>query len=265
MHCLSAFGRLGLVALFLIVAWGSASAQILDVNSAINKAGRQRMLSQRIAKAYLQIGRNVDAEKSRQVLDSSLAIFDRQLVELKNYAPTPVIKDTYQQLERTWLSYKDALIGATPSKVGGRAVLDLSEEVLKLAHHGTVQLERYAATDTGRLVNVAGRQRMLSQRMAKFYQALGWGIGGQTATAELEKMRQEFKSAHTELAKAAGEQSSLRNALELVGRQWVFFEAAVSRRNNDEGIYHANDVAVASELILQEMETAVTLFERRSR
>jgi hypothetical protein len=36
-----------------------ARAQVLDLNDAINKAGRQRMLSQRMAKAYLALGQGV--------------------------------------------------------------------------------------------------------------------------------------------------------------------------------------------------------------
>ena len=43
----------------LCVVGGEAMAQIADLNSAINKAGRQRMLSQRMAKAYFQIGQQV--------------------------------------------------------------------------------------------------------------------------------------------------------------------------------------------------------------
>ncbi|MCL4695793.1 MAG: type IV pili methyl-accepting chemotaxis transducer N-terminal domain-containing protein, partial [Burkholderiaceae bacterium] len=38
----------------LLSAWlAPASAQVRDINDAINKAGRQRMLSQRLAKAYV--------------------------------------------------------------------------------------------------------------------------------------------------------------------------------------------------------------------
>ena len=134
-------GRWLLLCLCLVLG-GHAHAQITDLNGAINKAGRQRMLSQRMAKAYLQLGLQVDAERSRRILDASVALFDRQLVELKNYAPTPEIKEIYQKLEKSWLAYKDVLIGAAPSPEGGRKVMAINEEVLALAQQGTQQLEK---------------------------------------------------------------------------------------------------------------------------
>ena len=103
-----------LLVISLMLVGNDALAQISDINSAINKAGRQRMLSQRMAKAYFQIGQQIDVDRSKKVLDASIAVFDRQLVELKNYAPTPEIKETYLKLERSWLAYKDVLVGAVP-------------------------------------------------------------------------------------------------------------------------------------------------------
>ena len=49
-----------LLGFFLLLTGNVALAQISDLNSAINKAGRQRMLSQRMAKAYFQIGQQVE-------------------------------------------------------------------------------------------------------------------------------------------------------------------------------------------------------------
>lgn len=50
--------------------FSSALAQAMTINEAmneaINKSGRQRMLSQRMAKAYLQIGQAVNVEQSKK-------------------------------------------------------------------------------------------------------------------------------------------------------------------------------------------------------
>ena len=241
---------------------GAAQAQISDINSAINKAGRQRMLSQRMAKAYFQLGLGVDVDRSKRVLDSSISLFDRQLVELKNYAPTPEIKDTYQKLETAWIAYKDSLVGAAPNPEGGKKVLVLSEQVLALAHQGTVQLEKHSGTTAGRLVNISGRQRMLSQRMGKFYQAISWGVSDANSAAELEKARKEFTAAHQELSAAPANTPQLKDALQLVGQQWFFFENALTQKGSGDKKQLSGNVATTSERILEEMETVVGLYEK---
>jgi nitrate/nitrite-specific signal transduction histidine kinase len=248
--------------LLLLVSFsGFAQAQIADINSAINKAGRERMLSQRMAKAYFQVGLGVDVERSKSVLDTSISLFDRQLVELKNYAPTPEIKDTYQKLEKSWLAYKDVLVGAAPNQTSGKKVLDLSEDVLALAHQGTVQLEKHSGTTAGRLVNISGRERMLSQRMAKFYQAASWGVGGTALSPEVDKARKEFTAALQELAAAPSNTQPLRDELELVKQQWMFFENALDQRPGADKKLSVN-VATTSERILQTMENVVGMYEK---
>lgn len=248
--------------ILLTLTAGMAHAQILDINSAINKAGRERMLSQRMAKAYFQIGLGVDGERSKKVLDLSISLFERQLSELKAFAPTPEIKETYKQLEASWMEFKESLIGAPPAQEKGNKVLALSEKVLALANKGTLELEAYSGTNAGRLVNISGRQRMLSQRMAKFYQALAWQINDGESSSNLEKARKEFASAHLELSAAPANTQQVKNGLNLVKQQWAFFEFALEQKGAGDRQKQSTNVATTSERILEEMETVVGLYEK---
>ena len=249
--------------LVLIVCFfgGEAFAQINDVNSAINKAGRQRMLSQRMAKVYFQIGQQVEVDRSKKALEVSVALFDRQLVELKNYSPTPEIRETYLKLEKSWIAYKDLLQGSEPSRENGGKVLAISEEVLGFAQQGTVQLEKHAGSNAGRLVNISGRQRMLSQRMAKFYQALAWNVGNESSAGELDKAQKEFAAAHKELAAAPVNSAKIQESLDLVNQQWFFFQTALGQKAGPDK-RPQSAVATTSERILEEMDAVVGLYEK---
>lgn len=239
----------------------SAMAEISDINSAINKAGRQRMLSQRMAKAYLQIGQNVDTQRSTKILEDSIALFDRQLVELKNYAPTPETKGTFLKLEKVWLSYKDILIGSAPGREGAKKMMGISEDVLQLSHEGTLQLVNLSKSESGPLVGVAGRQRMLSQRMAAFYQAANWGVAPSNGTAELDKARKEFDIGLKALFDAPVTTQVIKRELDLARQQWMFFENALSNSSVDK-LTQATTVATTSERLLDVMDKVTSLFEK---
>jgi len=135
-------------------------AQVASLNDAINKAGQQRMLSQRMSKAYLALGLDVALHKAQDVINESMAKFDRQLVELSAFAPGADIKATYSQLGQVWTEYKTLLVGQAPRRDSVAALVDLDGKVLALANQGVTQLEHVSGKSLGRLVNVAGRQRM---------------------------------------------------------------------------------------------------------
>jgi len=56
-----------------------------------------------------------------------------------------------------------------------------------------------------RWVNLAARQRMLSQRLVKLYMLQQWGVGGAALRNETERVQNEFAGALTTMRERANE------------------------------------------------------------
>lgn len=240
-----------------------ALPQIVDINDAINKAGRQRMLSQRIAKTYMAIGQKIQSDNANKILTLSMALFDRQLIELKAFSPTPEIRLTYSSLEPLWSDYKLALVKSTPAKTGAEIVIELAEKVLALANQGTMQLEGFSGKASGKLINISGRQRMLSQRMAVHYLSASWGVQAVTSAAEMTKASEEFAQAHYLLKNAPETTAAIKSELQLAETQFTFFEIALKSLKAGSGDVQAQgNVFTTSERILQVMDGVTSKYSK---
>lgn len=240
-----------------------ALAQAMTMNEAINKSGRQRMLSQRMAKAYLQIGQAVNVEQSKKILAYSLTLFERQLSELHTIAPTAENRLLLSEIDKVWLSYKQLLSGKAPNQADAKSIMVINEDMLTMTNNATLQLEKHAANPAGKLVNIAGRQRMLSQRMAKFYQAQQWGVAPPDAQAKLDLARKEFIAGMQTLGSAPGNTARINNELALAQQQWLFFDGALRQKGDGKPAQnYAADVATTSERILEVMDGITSLYQQ---
>jgi hypothetical protein len=244
-----------------LVGWSLTSqAQVSSLSDAINKAGRQRMLSQRMAKSWLAVLMGVDTAQAQLVLDRSMSLFDRQLVELKSYASTDALKQTYQQLDQVWGDFKTTLVGQAPNRNQASRLLELDSAVLKLANQGTGQFEALATKPVGRLVNIAGRQRMLSQRMAKFYYSASLSVDADQSRSELQKARTEFLAAMQTLKNAPEATARIKEDIVLAETQWMFFDQALQKIGTNAASRAHSDVFVTSENMLSSMDRVTSLY-----
>jgi Type IV pili methyl-accepting chemotaxis transducer N-term len=240
-----------------------AQAEITNINDAINKAGRQRMLSQRMGKAWLallsqEVSGSVDIQK---VLDTSISLFDKQLLDLAVYAPNPTIRETYDKLKLDWIDYRTALTMRPLRPTVASRVLQLDAKVLGMAQQGTQQYETAGGKALSKLVNMAGRQRMLSQRMAKYFFAASMDLQADDAKKEIKSARSEFMTAMDTLSKAPEANMVIKDCLSLVQGQWIFFDTALQRLDRDKvGKRQLTDMFVSSETILVEMDKVTELF-----
>lgn len=245
-------------------ATDAAENGITSVSVAINKAGRQRMLVQRMAKAWVMIGLGVQPQRGQAILDESLARFEAQLAELKGFVPNEDARQAITKLEREWQDYRAAL-RALPGKPAAQAVYDHSELAQEAAHRLTLAYEKASGAPADRLVNVAGRQRMLSQRLAKFWLFQAWDVNTVAARMEMDFARAEFSSGMHQLYGAAGTSAEIGRAVEQLDRDWIAYrgvlvesrDAATMRRT-------APEVVELSERVLATAERLVALHESQA-
>lgn len=236
----------------------NAEAQIVSSGDAINKAGSLRMLSFRSTKAFLQIVQTIDTERSKETLADSIALFDKRLAELTAAAPNPDIKKTYAALQLKWQTHKTLL--AKPTTENSLAAIESANEVFEIANNGTRQFEAVSNKPAGRLTNIAGRQRMLSQRMSVYFHAINAALMPAGAQVELAKSREEFLKAMQLLRSAKETTPEIANSLDVVNDHWRYFDNAIQQLGGQDRRTYAAHVAVTSERVLSSMDRVTGMY-----
>ena len=196
----------------------------IDDAEAMNLSGMQRMLSQRIAKSYLMIGAEVRSEQALQQLDQSVARFENNYQALAEYAPSAEIRVALEQVGESWQHYRELAL-SRPTRELAVLLLALSDQLLA-QNEALVQLiETHTGSAGARLVIRRGRQRMLSQRIAKLYLALSWRVPVEGLEQQLQQATGEFEAAQQELLSAEQNTPQIAAALQKVEAQWRFARA----------------------------------------
>jgi Type IV pili methyl-accepting chemotaxis transducer N-term len=254
---------LAFVLAFILVSFaGLALAQTERAVASVNLAGEQRMLSQRIANLYIQTGLNVMPALAKHQLGLATQRFEGNLAKLK-----PVVASSaeagraYERLGGEWQGMKKAAAVAV-SRDAAVALSLRAETTLAAAEDLTRVLEGESKSAAIRMVNLAGRQRMLSQRIAKSYLLRSWGVDSSSARQDLESATKDFTAGLAKLRANQGNSAEIRGELDEVGQQWEWLQASMSV---DGAGYYRLIVAESSDAILEATDRITRLYEMQSR
>ena len=243
------------------------SAQAAD---ALNRAGQLRMLSQRLVTLHLLQRAGVQPATQAELLQAAEQRVEANLAVLRKALSKPTYGDLLEQVEAAWSALRAALhpAGSTTGPVQSLVPLQAcAEQLLQSAERLTSSLEGGDAGAPMQVLNLAGRQRMLSQRYAKhaLLAALGEPGQAQLSAQPLADTRAAFEQALTYLNGIPLSTPDIHSALQAAGVAWLELVAAASAAAQQQGAARQTQLqalATQSETLLQLFEQLSEHYER---
>ena len=246
----------------------------------INLSGRQRMLTQKMSKEALLYALKVEPAKSRLKMLQTAQLFDRTLKGLmhgdaeQNLAPAhdPAILKQLRKVRALWKDFLPVVIRLGKAKEADRASIEtiarLNLPLLAEMNRAVKMFESASGADTAELavvINLAGRQRMLTQKMAKEYLLAAYGIAPDANRAEMRKTIALFDQTLKGLLDGdpgrglpGTKDPAIRAQLEKVVALWAQYRPMLQTPPEKADL---KALQTMSERILTEMNRAVKMFE----
>ncbi|NUZ07866.1 type IV pili methyl-accepting chemotaxis transducer N-terminal domain-containing protein [Piscinibacter koreensis] len=242
---------------------GQVSQQVIAAAhyaDAVNRAGKLRMLSQRLVKACALCVLDPAAGSTAAQIADSVGQIEANIAALARSLSRPTFGDLLDGVAAAWAALKAAV--AQPLAAARVASIDaLAEGLLLQAEQLTRQLETAGLVTTLHVINVSGRQRMLSQRHAK-QALLALLLGGAQAAAMREQMAataETFEDAMRQLAAAPLSTPEIGSLLADAARAWDDVTRAARQARSAAG---ARSLDASSDALLALFETLTDRYER---
>ncbi len=227
----------------------------------INIAGRQRMLTQKMAKDMLQILSHIDVAKSKMDLKQTKKLFDKSLKFLQKRVQLSNIKKQLKIVENIWKKEKKFLNPKFAKKDRIKLIVALLDKTLQEMDKAVKMYQNSAKREIiakslsnivnqlimqknlkGLVINLSGRQRMLTQRITKDALLIATGIDKEFAKKDLifsanlyNKTLNGFINGDISQKLVATKDPKIRQFLQKVKKEWEpFYKNSIKFANTKD-------------------------------
>jgi len=248
--------RYGII-LSIFLIWGVSlfAIEIENLSQAVDVAGKQRMYTQRMLKDYAMIGLQNNFGNPQEDLKTIMHDFEDHLDALIAFNKEPKTEESLEKVKKMWGPIKAALNEPPSKDKAGKMQEDL-EALLKQSNEAVGLFAKQTGKESGEIINISGRQRMLSQRMASLYMLKVWGVDDPKFKEKMTQTMTLFKESLERLKKSSMNTPEITALLKKAERSFKFFE--IMNRSNSKFIPAL--IYKKSNEILKDMNTATGLY-----
>jgi nitrate/nitrite-specific signal transduction histidine kinase len=239
----------------------------------INLAGKQRMLTQKMSKEALFIAKGIDADTNRENLKKTANLFDKTLKGLiagdaELNLPKTEDKEILAQLEKVtqlWNSFKTSIDKVIAGNADKATLEAIAKENIPLLKNMNKAVGMYAKASGSKLdpemaktINLAGKQRMLTQKMTKELLLVANGIDADANKANAKKTGELFESTLKDLT-AKCKNDAIKTQLGVVAKLWEEYKGIIIKADtSDASLKKAEELNMP---LLKNMNKAVKMYE----
>jgi len=233
----------------------SFGLEVRDLAHAVDVSGKQRMFTQRMLKDYAMVGLENNFGNPDEDLNKIMAAFENHLDSLIAFNTEGATEVSLEKVKVLWAPLKIAL-NETPSKDKAGKMQEDLEALLKQSNEAVQLFAKQTGKASGEIINISGRQRMLSQRMASLYMLKVWGIDDPQFKEKMNKAMDLFRTSQEKLMASDMNTDEINILLKKSKKSFMFFEMM----NKSKSKFIPTLIYKKSNDILKDMNTATGLY-----